>query len=285
MEAQMQEPSEDLAGAWEALAEQVRALSKAAQAAEKALKAVRDPREAPVAATEALAAVGAAAAATLDGTRVQALAAALEEATARWRLTRLTAIKAAAGEAGLAFQQLTADEVRLGEATVALRLDQGTAEVRYAREALATVPADPAAIVAEVRRQLQALASASPAPEALFDELVGAYRAVLARRDLRFGERVELVDLLPELFVVRQPASFWQRPDPKRLRPVTRAQLAWDLDRLQQARTLARNGMRIVLGTATGGSAAKKAQVLFLESGGAGGQFFLTFAVRTESAS
>jgi hypothetical protein len=276
--------SEELGGAWRALADRVREVSRAAQAAEKALKAVDDPEAAPREARAALDTVAAlqSAVGALPGTGD--LAAALDEAGARWRLTRLSALKAAAGEAGLAFQQLTSDEVRVGEATVTLRLDQGTADVRYAREVLATVAADGPAIAAEVRRQLAALAEASPEPAAIFDQLSSAYKALLARKDLRFGERVELVELLPELFLLRQPAGFWAKPDPKKLRPMTRAQLAYDLDRLQQARALSRDGLRVVLGTATGGSAAKKNQVLFLESGGAGGQYFLTFAMRREES-
>ncbi len=274
--------SEEVGGAFRALADRVREVARAAEKAEKALKAVDDPESAPREARAALdAAEGLRAAiATLPATGD--LAAALDEAGARWRLTRLSALKAAAGEAGLAFQQLTSDEVRVGEATVTLRLDQGAADVKYARESLATVPADGPAIVAEVRRQLAVLAEASPAPAAIFDQLASAYKALLARRDLRFGERVELVELLPELFLLRQPAGFWAKPDAKKLRPMTRAQLAYDLDRLQQARALGRDGLRIVLGTATGGTAAKKSQVLFLESGGAGGQYYLSFAMRRE---
>jgi hypothetical protein len=276
--------SEELGSAWRALGDRVREVSRAAQAAEKAHKGVDDPEAAPREARAALDAVAALRAAMDALPATGDLAAALDEAGARWRLTRLSALKAAAGEAGLAFQQLTSDEVRVGEATVTLRLDQGTAEVKYARESLAAVPADGHAIVQEVRRQLAALAEASPEPAAVFDQLASAYKALLARKDLRFGERVELVEMLPELFLLRQPAGFWAKPDPKKLRPMTRAQLAYDLDRLQQARALSRDGLRIVLGTATGGSAARKNQVLFLESGGAGGQYYLSFAMRREES-
>lgn len=282
-------PGEGWANDWRGLAERVRAVARAAQAAEKRLKGVPDPRGVPLEAAAAIATVrdvvaAAEALAAGGGASLDEVQRAVDDLAARWRLTRLGAIRDAAARADLPFAQLTSDEVRVGEATVLLKLDRGTAEVRYAREPLATVPADAEAIVAEVRRQIGALAAASPEPPALFDQLVAAYRALIGRRGLAFGDRVELVDLLPELFVLRQPDAFWKKQDPKRLQPVSRAQLAWDLDRLQRARALTRNGLRLVLGTATGGSTAKKAQVLFLEAGSAGGQYYLTFAVRRADA-
>ena len=134
-----------------------------------------------------------------------------------------------------------------------------------------------------VRRQTAALTWAQPA-DAVFRELVSAYRILCAQSGLPLGERVNLVDLVSPLFYVRQPDAFWKKQDPRSLRPVTRAQLAWDLDHLQANRHLEADGLRILLGTATGGSTAKKQTVLFLESAAAGGQYFLTFAVRRVDA-
>ncbi len=223
------------------------------------------------------------AAEALQPAALEALAPRLTEAVADWRLSRLGAFREAAEAANLPFQRLTTDELRLGEATVRLDLDRGEAEILYARESLETLRAEPRAVVDAVRRHLSALRRDDP-PESVFRELVQAYRVLCAQLLQPLGERVNLVDLVAPLFYVRQSETFWKKQDAKALRPVSRAQLAWDLDHLQQARCLELDGLRVVLGTATGGSTAKKSNVLFLESAAAGGQYFLTFAVRRADA-
>lgn len=275
-----------LAGEWSALGDALSTLSRVAAAAEKAVRAVDAERDPPGAAA-ALQHVDklrpALAAEPLQTAAVEALAPRLAEAVADWRLTRLGAFREAAEAANLPFQRLTTDELRLGEATVRLDLDRGEAEILYARESLETLRAEPRAVVDAVRRHLAALRRDDP-PESVFHELVQAYRVLCAQLLLPLGERVNLVDLVAPLFYVRQSETFWKKQDAKALRPVSRAQLAWDLDHLQQARCLEVDGLRLALGTATGGSTAKKSNVLFLESAAAGGQYFLTFAVRRADA-
>lgn len=264
---------------WTGLVDGARTLSRKAQAAEKAFKAAGEPGEAPVVALQAVRALRDVAAAVPSADELARAERSLERAVADWRMGFLGRLSAAAEAAGVPLQRLTTDEVRLGRATVSLALDKGQATVCYAREALETVAADPKAIVEAARRGVAALDD-DRSPEVIFDALAGAYRALLGRRGSEPGARVELVDLLPELFLARQSKAFWNKQDPRKMTAVTRAQLAFDLDRLQRGRMLERNGARIVLGTATGGSAGKKDRVLFLETGGAGGQYYLTFALR-----
>lgn len=268
---------------WSALAEALSALARHAAAAEKAVRAV-DAVQDPPGALAALAQVEklgpALHAEPLHADALNHLTRDLTEAAADWRLTRLGAFREAAVAAELPFERVATDELRLGEATVRLDLDRGEAEILYARESLETLRAEPRAVVEAVKRQLAHLRREA-APEAVFRELVLAYRVLCAQQGLAFGERVNLVDLLAPLFYVRQPEAFWKRQEAKAMRPVTRAQLAWDLDHLQRARCLELDGLRIGLGTATGGSTAKKSTVLYLESAAAGGQYFLTFAVRS----
>ncbi len=278
----MSEQSPLPAPTFTALSEAVSHLSRLAAAAEKVLRAADAERD-PPAALAALSTVSrllpALSAEAFTPEALAAVETTLTEAVTDWRLTRLQAFKEAAEGAGLPWQRLTTDEMRVGEATVRLDLDKGEADILYARETLDVVRAEPRAVVEGVRKHLAALTRADE-PAVVFQEIAQAYRILLARLGLAFGERVNLVDLLPALFFVRQPESFWKKQEPKALRPVTRAQLAWDLDHLQHAHSLEHDGLRIGLGTATGGSTAKKANVLFLESAPAGGQYFLTFAMR-----
>ena len=273
---------------WQALQEAASRLVKASTAAEKNLRAVNAPSTDPQGALAALASL-APLRASLDAEPLAspalgALEAEVAESVDTWRMRWLGELSRAAEAAQVEFARLTSDEVRVGEATVRLHLDRGEAEVCYAREVLDTVRAEPAAVVTAAQRAIAALRRPAEDIGAIFDELVAAYRVLLARSGQAFGERVNLVDLLTPLFFVRQPEGFWRKPDVKSARLVTRAQLAFDLDTLQRARCLERGGHRIVLGTATGGSTAKKQQVLFLESAPAGGQYFLTFALRAVEA-
>jgi len=273
---------------WQALQEAASRLVKASTAAEKNLRAVNAASADPQGALAALATL-APLRDSLDATPLTAAAlAALEAEVAEgvdvWRMRWLGELSRAAEAAGLEFARLTSDEVRVGEATVRVHLARGEAEVCYAREVLDTVRAEPGAVVSAAQRAIGTLRRPTDEAPMIFDELAAAYRVLLARSGQPFGERVNLVDLIAPLFFVRQPDGFWRKPDAKSARLVTRAQLAFDLDSLQRARCLERSGLRIVLGTATGGSTAKKQQVLFLESAPAGGQYFLTFALRAVEA-
>ena len=269
---------------WQALQEAASRLVKASTAAEKNLRAVNAASADPQGALAALASL-APLRASLDAPQLaspalSALESEVAESVDAWRMRWLGELSRAAEAAGVEFARLTSDEVRVGEATVRLHLSRGEAEVCYAREVLDTVRAEPAIVVAAAQRAIATLRRPTDDAPAIFDELVAAYRVLLARSGQPFGERVSLVDLITPLFFVRQPDGFWRKPDAKSARLVTRAQLAFDLDTLQRARCLERGGLRIALGTATGGSTAKKQQVLFLESAPAGGQYFLTFALR-----
>lgn len=275
-------PAQPLDALWGAAREAARQTLKAATAADKALKAVSTPEAAP---QEALTAAGALADArraleAIDPALIEQLTEALKGARQMWQMGFLKTLKAQAEGEGLRFERLTQDEIRLGQATVILALEKGKATVCYAREPLLEVRADAREIVEGVKQALSDLAGGPFEAEATFDDLAGAYRALVARQGLTPGARVPIVDLIPELLPARQSAAFWKRQDPKKLIPVSRARLAWDLDHLQKARALEQKGARITLGTATGGSAAKKQQVLFLESGPGGGQYYLTFTLK-----
>lgn len=283
IEVDVPEPATGPGTEHEELLDALSALARAAAAAEKAVRTA-DPRVDPPGALAALEAVRRLLptlhAAALGPEALTARENALREATADWRLTRLAAFHTAATEAGVPYERVTTDEIRLGAFTVRLDLDAGEAEVRYAREVLDAVRAEPRLVLDAVRKAGAAL-HRDVEPAVIFREIALAYRLLLTQLGLPFGERVNLVELLPPLFYVRQTEAFWKKQESRALRPVTRAQLAWDLDALQRAHCLESDGLRIGLGSATAGSTAKKSQVLFLESAAGGGQYFLTFALRS----
>ncbi|MFN3199420.1 MAG: hypothetical protein ACE366_13535 [Bradymonadia bacterium] len=274
----------DLATLWGEARDAVKQALKAATAAEKALKAVGDPATSPVAALKALDALSALSCAPIEQATVDALKGAIEQARGAWRMQFLNGLKAEAQSQGVAFARLTQSEVRLGEATAVLDLDKGVAKVCYAREPLTEVSAEPRALVSGVGKAMAELTSGGFDAAEVFEQITGAYRALLGRKSLPGGERVFLVDLIPELLPARQSDAFWKRQDPRRLITVTRARLAWELDQLQKARALEQGGWRIVLGTATAGSASQKKKVLFLESGPGGGQYYLSFTLKRTGA-
>ena len=147
-------------------------------------------------------------------------------------------------------------EWRFGELTVVV--GAARAELRYAREPVGSSRPAPEAIVAAVHRAAERLASRSRGPDELLPALAAAYAAVLRRRGARSGDRVPLVELRDEL-------------------GGTRAQFAWDLARLRRERRLVVGGRRIDLGIATGHAAARRSQVVWIESDGGGGSFFQSF--------
>ena len=269
---------------WQAVQAAVAAWVRASTAADKLLRGVTSAARDPQAARAALDALTPLRAviddAALAPTALAELHAQTTAAVDSARLRWLGDLASAAEAAGLAQARVGTDEVRIDEATVRVDHARGEVDVLYAREVLATVRPDPVAVVDAVRTSLAALRRPVEQVPDIFEEIAAAYRVLLARQGLPVGERVNLVDLVAPLFFVRQADTFWKRPDARSARLVTRAQLAYDLDTLQRARRLEHGGLRIALGSATGGSTAKKQQVLFLESAPGGGQYYLTFALR-----
>jgi len=160
--------------------------------------------------------------------------------------------------------------------TVTLDEARGRAVVCYAREAVAEAPLA-AGRIAEAWRQAREVLEKRARPPAEFrGVLLGAYRAWLARTGQQFGERVGVVDLLPEVALALQGDKF--RADPRRGTFVDypRAQFAWDLAALVRSGLLAAGGLRLEIGPATMGTTAHKRRVLWVEGGPGGGQYCLS---------
>lgn len=186
------------------------------------------------------------------------------------------ALREAAEAAGVGFAPLTAEppEYRLEPFTLAPSFAKGTAELRYARLPVAEVELEPKAILEARRRMLEALAGRDFSGEAWFDVLLQAYRRVLGGKPM--GERVALVDLLPEIAFLVQSERFRRDPSRDHYQPYGRVRLAFDLARLRKSGVLRRHGLRVSLGSATLGTTRKKDDVLYLEDEGGRGQYYLS---------
>ncbi len=173
--------------------------------------------------------------------------------------------------------------VRLGDAPptvllapleVELDFEAGKARLSYARRVVAEVPCEAEAIVEARQRAIDAIRDEALPSEQFFDLLRRAYRLVLTLQGLAEGERVELVDLLMPLSVLREALASWRGVE--RIRVFPRHLLSYQLQRLRREGMLERDGVRIDLGAATGGSTRNKRDVLFVPTSPTEGQYYLT---------
>lgn len=177
---------------------------------------------------------------------------------------------------GVSFLSLTADPPTyyLDPFTLEAEFGKGSARLTYARTTVAEVPLDGKAIFSEREKMLHALEGKGFEPESYLEKLYRAYSR-LAKGP---GDRVELVDLLPEIALLSQSDEFRKDPTKENFRPYGRVRLAFDLARLRKAGTLNYQGKRLTLGTATIGTTKQKDRVMWLEEGQGRGQFYLTAA-------
>jgi hypothetical protein len=152
-------------------------------------------------------------------------------------------------------------EWRIGVLTVVI--GPSSAELRYARERVASAKPEAGDIVAAMRRACERLEKGSRAADQLLPKLASAYAAVLARRGASAGERVPLVEVRAEL-------------------GTTRAQFAWDIARLARDKRLTVAGCRIDFGIATGPQLARS-RTVWLENDAGGGAFFATLRLTPEA--
>ncbi|MDI7268679.1 MAG: hypothetical protein QME96_11865 [Myxococcota bacterium] len=172
---------------------------------------------------------------------------------------------------------------QVGRATVTLDVARGKATVTYARETIAEAPLVPARVVDAWKAALGALEKRAQAPERFHESLLGAYRGWLARAGRAFGDRVDAVDLLPEVAVAMQGDDFLADPRRSSFADYPRAQFAWDVARLLESGLRGAGGMRLEIGPATMGSTARKRRVLWLEVGPGGGQYYASLRFATEA--
>ncbi len=185
-------------------------------------------------------------------------------------------LKDAAEEARVGFLSLTAEPPTyfLDPFTLEADFGKGIARLVYARTTLSEASLEPKAILQERDKMLQALEGKSFDPESYLARLYQAYERSAPREQ----DRVELIDLLPEIALLSQSDDFRKDPTRENYKPYGRVRLAYDLARLRKNGTLTHQGKRLTLGTATIGTTKHKDRVLFLEEGQGRGQFYLTAA-------
>ncbi len=187
-------------------------------------------------------------------------------------------LKDACEHAGLGFRVVSREdpvEVRIPPLLLRLDFRRGRADLLFAREVVATARPEAGAILtahATARRHLERAFE----PERFFDECVAAYRAALAVLGRSIGERVEILDFLPYLAVGKQSKRFRASPAKESFEPYGKARFAFDILRLRRAGGLAKNGLRLNFGVATGTTATQKARVIYLEDEHGDGEYKLT---------
>jgi hypothetical protein len=167
------------------------------------------------------------------------------------------------------------EEWRLGPLTAAVDRAADTAVLRYARQPVAVkLRCDAAVIAAAYRRVCERLIAQSMDPERLFASLEAAYRAVLERRGAAAGARAPIAEICAELAAAAGPKGARRR--------ASRAQLSFDIARLRGEGELSRAGRRLDFGVATGGIAARKREVLWIEDESGSGHYYATLRLLPE---
>src|SRR5690554_4366217 len=203
----------------------------------------------------------------------------------RARMTLLSELDGALRAEGGRLEHLGDQPLTLGVGPLTLTIDllARRATLSYAREELVEVDASAEVILkalAEARGEMQARALES---EAFFSQLEKAYRVQLTMLGLPDGERVDLVDLLEPLALVDADPSARRKKGLDALTSWPRYLLAYQLQKLRRDGLLERQGRRLDLGTATGGSTKNKQDVLFIPGPGTDGQYYLSLRFQSVS--
>lgn len=179
---------------------------------------------------------------------------------------------------GLEIVQLAENPLTVLIAPLVAELDisAGSARIVYARETLDETKLDARLILDARQKAMDEIRACAVESPVFFDLALRAYRTVLAVRSLGPEERVDLVDLLAPLSLFQTELRRWRDIDRGTLTPYPRHLLAYQLQRLQRDGLLVKDGLRVDLGTATGGSTRNKRDVLFVPSSATEGQYYLT---------
>lgn len=158
--------------------------------------------------------------------------------------------------------------------TLEVDFDRGSAMILYGKEPIREVAVSAKAVASAYREIAADLDERALESEAFFDTLLKAYRTVLLADDLQSGERIDLVDVLAPLALLTSERDHWRDQDRDDESAFDRVLLAYQLAQLRRDGMLERQGQRIDLGTATGGTTRDKRNVLFVPVGARDGQFY-----------
>lgn len=158
--------------------------------------------------------------------------------------------------------------------TLEVNFDKGFTRVLYGHELIEQVELDAKKLLDARAGALKEIKQQALDSTQFFQCLYASYRAVLAAEGLGNGERVDLVDVLLPMSMMRLGRPSWRKKGVDGLQPFTRYQLAWQLSQLRRDALLEHDGKRLDLGAATGGSTRDKKNVLYIPMGAANGQYY-----------
>lgn len=159
--------------------------------------------------------------------------------------------------------------------TLEVNFEQAKATWTYAHEALQTTSLDVSEILEAHKSLLDSFRASRIDSQQFWEILKISYEMVLLKRKEAASTRVDLVELLPALA--------WLWPNAAALKKTTsfpRYLFAYQLQKMRADKLLERNGVRLELGTATGGSTRNKNNVLFIPMGVSEGQYYLSICFR-----
>lgn len=209
---------------------------------------------------------------------LDAMAARLERTRKALRMSAVGALYRAAASAGLELRKVAEVPPTFFLAPVVVELDfeASSARILYAREVVTNTPLDPAAVLAGRREVMASIRQGALDSPDFFDMLRRAYELVGQVRQVRPGGRVDLVDLMVPLAMLRAGVAKWRTLGDRKISPIPRHLLAYQLQRLRKDGLLEKDGVRLDLGVATGATTKKKRDVLFLPSPDGEGQYYLS---------
>ncbi len=215
----------------------------------------------------------------LDGKRrrvVERIGGGLESLRIKVRMRLLTHLGTLAEERGLELQKVSEVPLTLfaDPLTFEINFDHGDVRLLYGRELIDELPIDAATLLDARESAVAEIAEQAMESERFFDLLQAAYRTVLVAEGAAPGDRVDLVDVLMPLSMLRVDRKVWRRSGPDALEPFPRHLLAFQLAKLRRDGVLERNGARLELGAATGGSTRDKRDVLYVPVGATDGQYY-----------
>lgn len=193
------------------------------------------------------------------------------------RMAFLTKLNMLADAQKISVEKLSESPLVLYVAPLTFEIDfeQGGVDLLFGHECIdSDLPIDANALIEAHATHAGALTDDSLASEAFFDLLYDAYQTVLARTHGDPHSRVDLVDVLVPLAMLRADDKALRKKGLDALQPFSRALLAWQLAQLRRDGLLERNGRRLDLGAATGGSTRNKKDVLYIPVGPKNGQYY-----------
>ncbi len=201
---------------------------------------------------------------------------AIEKLRIKARMKFLTKLEMLAGQRDLELEKISENPLVLyvEPLTFAIDFDEGGVEMAYGHEVIDELPIDAASVMGAHEEAAARFSKELISSDKFFDLLRGAYRMVLAADDAQPGERVDLVDVLVPLAMLRVDRDRLRKKGPEVIEPFPRYLLARQLAELRRDGALEKDGVRLELGAATGGSTRDKTNVLYVPIGAKGGQYY-----------